>query len=134
MNQTSVKMNSFGDYTSAFEEWKQRLPRKEKEAVIKKYNSNWSTIYTIWHQRFKDEVWKPHKEALRKQKYDYRKRCLNPKTPVGKQKVVAVLPDDGYSDLEKQIDRDLQKQVMNDTKKIRQAEISESLKEVMNDV
>ena len=110
LNQASVKMSSFGDYTSAFEEWKRKLPRKEKEAVIKKYNNNWSVIYTIWHQRFKDEVWKPPKEDLKNQKYNYWKRWM--KTPVGKQKVVVVLPDYGYSNLEKEIDRGLQKQVI----------------------
>ena len=111
-------MNGIDDYTSAFNEWKRRLPRKEREAVIKKYDSDWSKIYTIWNQRFKDEVWKPHKEAMRKQKYSYLKMCLDPKTPREKQKVV-VLSDDGYSDL--------QKQVMNDVK-------PENGKEVMNDV
>ena len=69
LNQDSVKMNCVGDYASAFDEWKRRLPRKEKEAVIKKYNSDWSTIYAIWNQRFKDEVWKPHKEAVRRKEY-----------------------------------------------------------------
>ena len=102
-------MNSFGDYVSAFDEWKRRLPRKEKEADIKKYNNDWSTIYTIWNQRFKDEVWKPHKEALRKKKYCYSKMCLDPKTPKSgsksEKRKVAVLSDD--SDLEEQITNDL---------------------------
>ena len=53
---------TFDDYKEKFKVWLEAYPVAKKQPIIDEHGQNWSVIYKIFNEIFKDEVWNEYRD------------------------------------------------------------------------